>query len=179
MNGINYVSGDIFSSSAEVLVNPVNTVGVMGKGLAKQFKLKYPDTFKKYRQFCLDKKFDTGQLWLSTEGNHKILLFPTKKHWRSPSKIEYIEQGLQKFTNIYSIKNIKSIAFPKLGCGLGDLSWKNQVKPLMEKYLTPLNIDIYVYLDDFEVADNSEQNNSVDKAKVKGEMELDFFGEAK
>jgi O-acetyl-ADP-ribose deacetylase (regulator of RNase III) len=74
------------------------------------------------------------------------MLFPTKKHWRSPSKIEYIEKGLEKFARSYEDLEIESIAFPRLGCGNGGLDW-NEVRPIMEKYLKPLPIQIYVYVD--------------------------------
>ena len=77
--------------------------------------------------------------------DHLILLFPTKESWRNPSKIEYIEEGLSKFVRSYAQHSITSIAFPKLGCGNGELSW-NDVKPIMEMYLKPLPIDIYIYL---------------------------------
>lgn len=76
--------------------------------------------------------------------DHWILLFPTKEHWRRPSKLEYIEAGLVKFVQTYAEKNITSIAFPRLGCGNGELNWED-VRPLMEKYLNPLPIDIYIY----------------------------------
>ena len=72
-------------------------------------------------------------------------MFPTKQNWRNPSKIEYIEDGLLKFVNTYAEKNISSIAFPRLGCGNGELDW-NEVRPVMEKYLKPLPIDVYIYL---------------------------------
>ncbi len=79
------------------------------------------------------------------EADHWILLFPTKENWRNPSKIEYIQKGLQKFVDTYAEKNITSIAFPRLGCGNGELNW-NDVKPLMEHYLKDLPIDVYIYI---------------------------------
>lgn len=153
-NSLIYLKGDIFSSPAEVLVNPVNVFGVMGKGLAAEFKRKYPNMFKRYKQFCDDKKFSVGQLWLAHEDDYDILLFPTKKHWRGFSKIEYIRAGLEKFVKTYAQKEIKSVAFPKLGCGYGGLDWE-EVRPLMEKYLSDLPIEIYIYLD-------NEQNLNAD-----------------
>lgn len=141
-----YLKGNIFLSPAEVIVNPVNTFGVMGKGLAAEFKRRYPDMFRKYKAFCEQKKFSVGQLWLSHETDYAVLLFPTKKHWRGRSKLEYVEAGLKKFVDTYEEKDIKSIAFPKLGCGYGGLDWEN-VRPLMEKYLRDLPIEIYIYLD--------------------------------
>lgn len=142
---IEYIEGDIFKSPAQVIVNPVNTVGVMGKGLALSFKQRYPEMFTFYRAACEKKQFKIGKLMLWYAPDHWILLFPTKENWRNPSKIEYIEKGLVKFVQTYADKNINSIAFPKLGCGNGELSW-DDVKPLMEKYLKALPIDIYIYL---------------------------------
>ena len=142
---IEYIEGDIFDSPAQVIVNTVNTVGVMGKGLALSFKNRYPDMFEIYKKVCEKHQLTIGKLMLHQEADHWILLFPTKENWRNPSKLEYIEKGLMKFINSYAEKHITSIAFPKLGCGNGELDW-NLVKPLMERYLKPLPIDVYIYL---------------------------------
>lgn len=144
---IKYIKGDLFSSPAQVLVNTVNLDGVMGKGIALKFKKLYPEMFKKYQSFCENKMLEIGKLWLYKSETKWILNFPTKIHWRNPSKIEYIEKGLQKFVAMYREKNITSIAFPKLGCGNGGLKWED-VKPLMDHYLKNLPIDIYVYEDE-------------------------------
>lgn len=141
---IKYVAGDIFDSCAEVIVNPVNTVGIMGKGLALSFKQKYPNMYKTYKEACDNKSFYIGKLMLVSENKRRILLFPTKKHWINPSKLEYIETGLKTFIDCYEYHNIKSIAFPILGCGNGNLNWL-EVKPIMEKYLNDISIDVYVY----------------------------------
>lgn len=143
-----YIEGNMFESPAQVLVNTVNTVGVMGKGIALTFKKVYPDMYKNYRYYCENKQFEMGKLYLYKTPGKWILNFPTKINWRNPSKIEYIEQGLKKFVASYKEKGIKSIAFPKLGCGNGGLNFETQVKPLMDKYLSNLDIDIYVYLHD-------------------------------
>ncbi|KIO60576.1 macro domain-containing protein [Caldifermentibacillus hisashii] len=143
---ITYVVGDLLKSPARVLVNTVNTVGVMGKGIAKDFKVIYPEMFSQYQNLCEKELFHVGQLWLYKTPQKWILNFPTKKHWRSKSKIEYIEAGLEKFVNTYMEKGITSIAFPMLGCGNGGLDWENEVRPLMEKYLKNLPIDIYIHL---------------------------------
>ncbi len=141
---IRYLEGDIFLTPAQTIVNTVNTVGVMGKGIALEFKKRYPDMFEKYKMACEKKKLKIGTLMLCYEADHWTLLFPTKEHWRNPSRIEYIEQGLIKFCNSYAEYGITSIAFPKLGCGNGELDW-NIVKPFMEAYLKPLPIDVYIY----------------------------------
>lgn len=142
---LKYVKGDIFNIPAQVLVNTVNTVGVMGKGIALSFKKKYPEMFTTYRKACDKHQLIIGKLMLWYGPDHWILNFPTKEHWRNPSKMEYIEKGLMAFQRKYADYNITSIAFPKLGCGNGELDWK-QVKPLMERYLKELPIDVYIYL---------------------------------
>lgn len=145
---ITYIKKDLFESPAQVLVNTVNTVGVMGKGIAKRFKQTYPDMFVQYQKYCENNMLDIGRLWIYKTPHKWVLNFPTKKHWRSPSKIEYIEEGLQKFVDTYEEKGITSISFPLLGCGNGGLDWESQVKPLMEKYLRPLPIEIYIHLNE-------------------------------
>lgn len=143
---IYYIKGNMFDSPAQVLVNTVNTEGVMGKGLALTFKKVYPDMFINYKKFCDNNDLIIGKLYLYKTKGKWILNFPTKTTWRKPSKIEYIEEGLKKFVLTYKEKNIKSIAFPMLGCGNGGLDFENDVKPLMDKYLSTLEgINIYVY----------------------------------
>ena len=141
---IRYIEGDIFKSPAQVIVNTVNTVGVMGKGIALEFKKRYPDMFQAYRDICDKRKLKTGSLMLYYEPDHWVLLFPTKENWRNPSRMEYIEAGLAKFSRTYAEKGITSVAFPKLGCGNGELNW-SEVQPVMEKYLKDLPIDVYIY----------------------------------
>lgn len=140
-----YTHGNIFNGPTQTIVNPVNTVGVMGKGLALQFKNMYPIMFEKYRNACSSKLLEVGKLMLIKDYKHWILLFPTKEDWRNPSKIEYIEEGLKKFVATYETKGITSISFTRLGCGCGGLDW-DDVKPVMEKYLQPLPIVVYTYL---------------------------------
>ena len=143
---ITYVVGDLFTSPAKVLVNTVNTVGVMGKGIAYDFKRIYPEMFEEYQKLCKQKKFNVGQLWLYKTPHKWILNFPTKKHWRGKSKMEYIEAGLQKFVDTYDSKGMLSVSFPMLGCGNGGLDWEKQVQPLMENYLADLPIDIFIHI---------------------------------
>lgn len=139
-----YVRGNIFESPAKTLVNTVNTAGAMGKGLAREFKRLFPDMFKNYQQLCESGEFDTGKLWLYPTPNKWVLNFPTKKHWRQPSRFEYIEQGLHSFVKHYDTFRITSVAFPRLGCGNGELDWA-VIRPLMSKYLKKLPIDIFIY----------------------------------
>jgi len=142
---IYYVKGDLFQSPAQALVNTVNTEGVMGKGIALQFKIIFPEMFRQYRDICEQGKFKTGQLWLFKTSHKWILNFPTKTVWRQPSRVEYIRAGLENFVANFSALGIHSIAFPRLGCGNGELSWKTVVQPMMKKYLSPLPVDCFIY----------------------------------
>lgn len=142
---ITYVDFSIFDSPAKTLVNTVNTVGVMGKGIAKEFKAAYPEMFAEYQRLCEDGTLGIGNLWLYKRPHKWTLNFPTKRHWRSPSKPEYVEAGLRKFAGIYRQARITSISFPQLGCGNGDLDWETQVKPLMREYLGDLPIEIFIH----------------------------------
>ena len=149
---ITYLKGDLFNSPAQVLVNAVNTVGVMGKGVALEFKKRYPAMFKSYQKICDNQTFEVGKLYLWKGPEKWVLLFPTKQHWRNPSKLEYIEAGLKKFAAHAQRLGIESIAFPKLRCGNGGLRWES-VQPVMERYLKPLPLQIYIYVD-FRVSAN-------------------------
>jgi O-acetyl-ADP-ribose deacetylase (regulator of RNase III) len=140
-----YVKGDLFQAPAQVLVNTVNTVGVMGKGIALDFRRLFPEMFEQYRALCEAGTFQIGTLWLYKTPNKWVLNFPTKKHWREPSRVEYIEAGLKKFVTSYASMGIHSIAFPPLGCGNGQLDFATQVQPLMEKYLHNLPIEVFIY----------------------------------
>lgn len=142
---ITYVAGNLFTSPAQVLVNTVNTQGVMGKGIALQFKQTFPDMFKDYQDLCECGKIDIGVLWIYKTPHKWVLNFPTKKHWRNPSRVEFIETGLKKFSQRFSELGISSVAFPALGCGNGELDWENTVKPLMEKYLNKIPADVFVH----------------------------------
>jgi O-acetyl-ADP-ribose deacetylase (regulator of RNase III) len=175
---ITYVEGDLFQSPAKVLVNTVNTVGVMGKGIAYQFKLFYPDMFKKYQVLCENKQFKVGQLWLHKTAHKWILNFPTKEDWRSKSRPEYIDAGLQKFVATYDEKGITSISFPLLGCGNGELDWETQVRPLMERYLKPLPIDVYIHLYRPDSTSSPEHNRTKEiRAWLHGEPQALAFSE--
>ena len=143
---ITYLCGDLFQSPAKVLVNTVNTVGVMGKGIALKFKRIYPEMFEAYRNHCERGDLEIGQLFLYKTPNKWVLNFPTKKHWRNPSRVEYIEAGLRKLRARCSEMGMTSIAFPELGCGNGELDFEAQVKPLMERYLGGLSVPTFIYL---------------------------------
>lgn len=145
---VEITSKNIFDSDKDMIVCPVNCVGVMGKGLALQFKKLYPDMFEHYRQICKQDLLVPGRLWIwKSNGLTKdVLCFPTKYNWWLPSKMEYIEDGLKKFVNTYKSKNIKSIAFPLLGAGCGQLDNEEVIK-IMEKWLSKCedcNIEICI-----------------------------------
>lgn len=145
MAQIQYLKGDIFDSKAHVIVNTVNCQGVMGKGLALAFKERFPDMFTIYQRDCKSGKLHIGRPTIYTKSTPWILNFPTKNHWRYPSKLEYLEKGLDFLVAHYKTVGITSIAFPKLGAQNGKLSW-DEVGPLMAKYLSQLDIDVYVYI---------------------------------
>lgn len=142
-----YVEGDLFASPAEVLTNTVNTVGAMGKGVALTFKQIYPEMYAEYRKLCETGKLDIGTLYVYRSTHKTILNFPTKKHWRSPSKPEYIEAGLRQLVLNHDRLQLGSIAMPPLGCGNGGLDFESQVKPLLEKYLSLLPTPVFIYPD--------------------------------
>jgi O-acetyl-ADP-ribose deacetylase (regulator of RNase III) len=147
----------IFDSNALALVCPVNTVGVMGAGLALSVRKRYPRTAELYEVWCQhwkDDAFHTLLLARDKTEPRTILFFPTKHHWRSPSDLALIERGLTAFATAaqngeFRERGVVSFAFPQLGCGLGALDWETQVKPLMLRYLEPLpapiSIKIHLY----------------------------------
>ncbi|CAN5116248.1 hypothetical protein BH10PSE7_BH10PSE7_30610 [soil metagenome] len=141
---LTYLYSSIFDSPAQTLVNTVNTIGVMGKGIAKAFRERYPAMFREYKSLCDRGGLSTGNLHLWKGAEQWVLNFPTKTTWRLPSKIEYIESGLVTFVDNYERMGIVSASFPPLGCGNGNLSW-DDVRPLMEHYLSKINIPVYVH----------------------------------
>ena len=175
---ITYVVCDLFRSPARVLVNTVNTVGVMGKGIAKDFKRIYPEMFSHYQQICEKGSFGIGNLWLYKTTNKWVLNFPTKRHWRQPSHPEYIEAGLKKFVEIYHVYGITSISFPLIGCGNGELDWETQVQPLMERYLWRLPITVFIHLQHLKDPFEPEHRNlKAMREWLRGEPESLAFSE--
>lgn len=155
MNNIIRIKGNIFNTKAQTIVNTINCVGVMGKGIALVYKLRYPKMFDVYQEYCSSKYIAIGKLWLykGDKSEPWVLNFPTKYHWKYPSKMEYIEQGLQKFIETYKGKGIESIAFPLLGAHNGGLD-KDDVYNMMEKYLSRCDIPVEIYEYDPSVADD-------------------------
>lgn len=140
---IKFCDGDLLEAEVEALVNAVNCVGIMGKGIALQFKHKFPANFLEYKQACIDGIVVPGQMFIvkidDSSGIKYIINFPTKSHWRSNSRLEYIQAGLVTLTSEIRRLNISSIAIPKLGCGNGGLQWDSMVKPLIIDTFAPLD----------------------------------------
>lgn len=146
---IEYTSGDILRCEADALVNTVNCVGVMGRGIALQFKNMYPANFKAYEAACKREEVQPGRMFVFETKQltppRLIINFPTKRHWRGKSRIEDIETGLMDLVNVIRDKNIRSIAIPPLGAGLGGLDWK-EVRPRIEQALGELEgVQVIVY----------------------------------
>jgi len=137
--------GDLFASRAQTLVNTVNCVGVMGKGVAEQFKMRFPAMFEDYKSRTDSKAVRPGEPYLyQVSAGTQIVNFPTKAHWRSPSRLADIERGLDYLAAHAAEWGITSLALPPLGCGNGGLEW-SEVGPLIWSKLHKLAIDIEVY----------------------------------
>jgi O-acetyl-ADP-ribose deacetylase (regulator of RNase III) len=138
---IRFVRGNLFDSQAEALVNAVNTVGVMGRGVALEFKHRFPENYIAYRAACRRDELVVGKMFTfetSLEQPRWIINFPTKQHWRNPSKLEFVRDGLENFVRVIEAKKISSVALPALGCGTGQLDWKT-VRELLGASLEPLD----------------------------------------
>ena len=142
------INGDLFASLADALINPINTHGVMGKGLALEFKRRYPRNFAAYKAAFERGELEVGRMFSVPTGvlaPRYIVNFPTKQHWRNPSKLEYVKQGLVALVQEISRLELESIAVPALGCGLGGLEWED-VLPIIKRTLEPLeSVQVWVY----------------------------------
>ena len=162
---IEITKGDILKADVQALVNTVNCVGVMGRGIALQFRKAFPENFKAYKSACDKKQLHPGQMLVCDlnrfQNPRYVVNFPTKKHWKGKSKIEDIESGLEALVQEVAKHNIQSIAIPPLGCGLGGLNW-DQVKPMIQKAFDTLP-DVHVFL--FEPAGAPAVEQMVKKKK--------------
>lgn len=146
---IRWTTGNLFEANTEAIVNAVNCVGVMGRGIALQFKRTYPDNFAAYSAACKKEEVKPGRMFVFETGqaNHPkwIINFPTKRHWRSKSRIEDIELGLTALAKDIEELGIQSIAIPPLGCGLGGLDWLD-VRAFIEQELSALeDVEVVVF----------------------------------
>ena len=144
-----FTTGNLLEAEVAALVNTVNTVGVMGKGLALMFKERFPENYTAYVKACRAGEVQTGQMFVfpveEKSGLQWIVNFPTKQHWRLPTKIEWVRDGLVALRDTIQDKQISSIALPPLGCGNGGLQW-SVVRPLVEEVLSGLRaVEILVY----------------------------------
>jgi O-acetyl-ADP-ribose deacetylase (regulator of RNase III) len=163
-NKLFWVDGDMFFSQMQTLTVSVNTVGVMGKGLASRAKYQFPDMYVVYQDVCKNKMLVMGKPYLykreasldedladepfslpNLNANKWFLLFPTKEHWKEGSDPKGIETGLQWLLENYKTEGVQSIAMPALGCGLGGLEW-SEMGPLMCKYLSKMDVQATIYL---------------------------------
>lgn len=146
---IEYKTGDILTADTEALVNTVNCVGVMGRGIALQFKKAFPRNFKAYAAACEREEVQPGQMYVFETGQltnpRFIINFPTKRHWRGKSRMEDIDSGLEALVGEIRDRNIRSLAIPPLGSGLGGLDW-SEVRPRIEDAIRGLNdLDVVIF----------------------------------
>lgn len=135
----------LFEVQADALVNPVNCRGIMGKGIALEFKKRYPNSYMVYRDACSRRELRPGIVLFvrGTNGEPDVLHFPTKNHWKEPSRLSWIKTGLEFIKKNYEKWGLRSIAMPQIGCGLGGLNWQ-QVKPLIESILGSDELNVIV-----------------------------------
>lgn len=145
---IRYTTGNLLDASADALVNTVNTVGVMGKGIALMFKEQFPENAKRYERACAANGLTAGSIFVTESsdmfGPRWIINFATKKHWRHPSKIEWIRSGLNELRDFLVSNDVKSVAIPPLGAGNGGLEW-NDVRSEIQLVLGSLDVDVVVF----------------------------------
>src|SRR5579863_1369520 len=143
-----FTTGNLLTASAEALVNSVNTVGIMGKGIALMFKEEFPENFRLYEAACKNGEVKIGHMFVTEPnllgGPKWIINFPTKEHWRNPSKLNWVEEGLADLVRVVQDKNIRSIAIPPLGSGNGGLDWQ-VVRSKIETAFANTNVDVVVY----------------------------------
>lgn len=182
MGNVKIVTGNIFNSPCQTIVNTVNCVGIMGAGIALECRLRYPDMYTQYVKLCSDRALDIGKLWLYKGCDRWILNFPTKKHWKFPSKEIYLRQGLEKFVQSHTEKQILSVAFPLLGAQHGGLD-PEQSLGLMQHYLGRCEIPIEIYKYDPTAADDVYdsfktmlRSKSVDELKRATGLRSNYIG---
>ncbi|MDZ4861664.1 MAG: macro domain-containing protein [Candidatus Hydrogenedentes bacterium] len=146
---VRFTEGNLLDADVDAVVNTVNTVGVMGKGIALMFEERFPENYKAYAAACKAGEVQVGKMFVTQsvelEGPRWIINFPTKNHWRQPTKLEWVRDGLAALKEMVREKDIHSIALPPLGCGNGGLDW-HDVRPMIESALGDLeNVEVVVY----------------------------------
>ncbi|ALV81214.1 macro domain-containing protein [Pseudomonas aeruginosa] len=144
MSNVSVVTGNIFCTRAQTCVNTINCVGVMGAGIAFEYRLRYPDMFQQYRVLCEQGQIGIGKLWIYKAADRWVLNFPTKKHWRYPSQEDFLHAGLEKFMGTYKSRGISSVAFPLLGAQMGGLSAERSLE-IMLGHLSTCTIPVEIY----------------------------------
>lgn len=163
---IEYRKGDITKAEVEAIINTVNTVGVMGKGIALSFKKEFPGNYKAYKEACKNGEVQIGKMFVVPSGRilpRLIINFPTKEHWRNFSKYEFIEAGLQDLISVIKSEKIKSIAIPPLGSGNGGLDWQKVRKLILNK-LQELDAEVKIVI--FEPGHESEMAKPTPSTKL-------------
>lgn len=163
---IRYTQGNLLEAPAEALVNTVNEIGVMGKGIALMFREAFPENTRQYMDACKAKQVHVGTMFVVRErdltGQRWIINFPTKKHWRQPSRMEWIRDGLKDLARVIRDKQIRSVAVPPLGCGAGGMEW-SQVKREIELALGDLDdVEVIVF------APTPEYQNAPKRSGIEG-----------
>ncbi len=159
-----FTTGNLFDSNAQALVNTVNTVGVMGKGVALQFKQLFPNNFIAYQKACRAGQLQIGELLITEDtslhtGRKLIINFPTKTDWRKPSAYEYTEAGLRRLAEEIKVRRLSSVALPPLGAGNGGLHWP-KVKELIIQHLGALDCEVFVYEPSVEIAEKMRKERA-------------------
>lgn len=138
------ITGNIFTTNCQTIVNAINCVGVMGAGIALECRLRYPDMHERYIELCNENLINIGLLWIYKSPGKWILNFPTKKHWKYPSKKEYLHSGLKNFVSTYKERGVESIAFPLLGADKGGIPQEESLS-IIQHYLEPLDMEVEIY----------------------------------
>src|SRR5690606_19804157 len=160
-----FITGNLLNAETQAIVNTVNTVGVMGKGIALQFKERFPQNYKAYADACKKGLVVIGKMFVFNESdllneNKIIVNFPTKEEWYRKSQYSYIEEGLKDLVRVIRDNNIKSISIPPLGCGNGGLTW-DKVKDMMTKYLGDLDdVEVFVYQPNEKIKEILQKENT-------------------
>lgn len=160
---IKYTTGNILDSKTKAVVNTVNCEGFMGKGIAYQFKLRYPENNEEYIKLCRNNQFNIGDIFMYEEDGKIIMNFPTKDKWRKKSEYEFIEKGLISLKKLLLKNSVESISIPPLGCGNGGLKWI-KVKKMIENELQDLSSDIDILIYEPVFNNNLNYKNKVKKA---------------